>query len=305
MSRPDVSILIVTYRNPELTAACLDSVFSETRDVTFEVLAHDNESGDGTPEMIAERFPRVDLSRDRGNLGFARANNLLARKARGDYLLLLNPDTVVLDGAVQRLVEEARRHPRAVPLGVRTLRPDGSLDPNSCWAEPTLWSMFCFATGLSTVAKGNGFFDPESIGGWARDSFRRVGIVSGCCALLPRDAWERLGGFDETYWLYGEDWDLSMRATARGFYPAVTPVATITHVLGASSVRGDKTVLVLRSKVTLMRKHWSRLRAAVGVRLLVAGVFLRVLLELAARRPTEQRHWTFAMRHRKQWVGGF
>lgn len=303
---PDVSILIVTYRNPELTAECLESVFCETRDVTFEVLVHDNESDDGTPELIAERFPQVDLSRGRGNLGFARANNLLAERARGRYLLLLNPDTVVHDGAVQRLLAAALEHPEAVPLGGRTLRPDGSVDPSSCWGAPTVWSLLCFATGLTTARPGSPKFDPESLGGWDRDTWREVGIVTGCLALLPKSAWDGLGGFDETFWMYGEDADLSLRARRAGFSPAITPAATITHVVGASSRgRGPKTVLVLRSKATLLRKHWRPRLATLGLGLLHAGVALRAALEQIGRKPTDDRAWSHAWRERGTWAPGF
>jgi N-acetylglucosaminyl-diphospho-decaprenol L-rhamnosyltransferase len=304
--RPEVSILIVAFRNPDLTLACLESIYAETSDVRFEVLVHDNESDDGTPDAIARSFPQVDLSRDQGNLGFARANNLLARRARGEYLLLLNPDTLVLDGAVQRLVRAARERPGRVPLGGRTLRPDGTVDPSSCWGLMTVWSLTCFALGLTSLAPRSRLLDPESLGRWERDSEREVGIVTGCLALVPRDTWRTLGGFDETFWLYGEDADLSMRARRAGFRPTITPEATITHVVGASSAaRGDKVVLVLRSKATLIRKHWAPLRQPIGVGLLVAGVGLRAVMERAARRPPARRGWGHAWRARGEWTRGF
>lgn len=307
LDRPDLSVLVVAFRNPDLTVACLRSIFAATHEVQFEVLAHDNESGDGTAEAIAEHCPEVDLSFDQGNLGFARANNLLAERASGRLLLLLNPDTIVHDGAIDRLVAESRRHPEAVPLGGRTMRPNGELDPGSCWGEQTPWSLFCFATGLSTAFSRSAIFNPESLGRWKRDSFREVGMVTGCLALLPAEAWHALGGFDETFWMYGEDADLSARARSLGYTPAVTPEATITHIVGASSRgKGPKLVLVLRSKVTLIRKHWTPRRRVLGMVLLQCGVALRALLERAlSKRRQSEEHWLYAWHQRESWSSGF
>ena len=303
---PDLSILIVTYRNPEMTAACLSSVFEQTRDLSFEVLVHDNASDDSTPQVIAERFPEVDLSQGEGNLGFARANNRLAERARGHWLVLLNPDTVVLDGALQRLVAAGEDAPSAVPLGGRTLRPDDSLDPSSCWGAPSRWSLFCFGAGLTTAFPKSRYLDPESLGRWERDTWREVGIVTGCLALVPSAVWRQLGGFDETFWMYGEDADLSMRARRLGYRPAITPRATITHHVGASSAAtGPKTVLVLRAKVTLLTKHWSSTARWFGISMLLLGVGLRAGLELVLRRRDPAAPWTHAWRRRRAWMRGF
>ena len=98
--------------------------------------------------------------------------------------------------------------------GGRTLWPDGTVCPGSCWGKPSLWSLFCFSTLLSTVFKGSRVFDPESLGGWQRDTVREVDIVTGCLLLAPREVWDELGGFDERFFMYGEDGDLALRAAA-------------------------------------------------------------------------------------------
>jgi len=253
----DLSILIVAYRNPELTRDCLRSLFAETRAASFEVIVVDNASGDRTPDMIEREFPQVRLLRSPQNLGFARANNVAAREARGDHLVLLNPDTVVLDGALDQLLRYARAQAGPGLYGGRTLRPDGGLDPRSCFGRQTPWSAFCFATGLSTVLRRNPVFDPESLGRWERDSEREVGVVTGCLLLTPRAAWEVLGGFDERFFMYGEDTDLAVRARRLGYALRITPAATIVHVLGASSpTSADKMSMVMKSRATIMRKHW-------------------------------------------------
>jgi len=290
----DLSVLIVSYRNPELTRACLASVFEEIRDASFEVVVVDNASGDGTPELVEREFPAVRLIRSEVNLGFARANNVAAREARGEHLLLLNPDTVVLDRAPERLLAFARAHGAGL-YGGRTLAPSGELDPRSCWGEQTLWSAFCFATGLSTAFGGHRVLDPESLGGWQRDTVRDVGVVTGCLLLVPRALWERLGGFDERFFMYGEDADLSARAHALGCPVRITPDATIVHVVGASSDPGSKMTQIMQARATLVRKHWSTFTRPLGLALLLAGVLLR-------RRGAM---WATVWRGRRDWIRGY
>ena len=187
---PDVSILIVTYRCRDAARACLESLRGKG-DGAYEIVVLDNASGDGTVEMVRSEFPDVRLIASEENLGFALGCNRAAEEARGEYLLLLNPDTVVHEGAVANLLAFARAHPEHGLYGGRTLDPDGSVNPGSCWGAPTLWSLFCFATLLTSAFKRTRLFDPESLGGWKRDTVREVDIVTGCLLLAPRAA---LGG---------------------------------------------------------------------------------------------------------------
>jgi N-acetylglucosaminyl-diphospho-decaprenol L-rhamnosyltransferase len=268
------------------------------------VIVLDNASGDGTVEMIRAEFPDVRLLVLEENLGFAAGVNRAAEEARGEYVLLLNPDTVVHDGALDSLVRFARAHPEHGLVGGRTLDPDGTVNPGSCWAQPTLWSLACFATMLSTAFRGSRLFDPEAIGGWRRDSVREVGIVTGCLLLVPRALWRELGGFDTRFFMYGEDADLAMRAWARGLRPAITPDAVVTHEIGvSSSSRPDKLVLLFRGKATLLRKHWSPARRELGLALLRLGVGVRALL--ARGREDRAGAWPDVWASRKSWLAGY
>lgn len=305
----ELSILVVTHGNPELTRSCLRSVLDQTSGVTHEVIVIDNASPDATPDVIREEFPSVRLFEMSQNLGFARGNNLAAQHARGTHLILLNPDTIVLDRALERLLAFARSNPQGGIYGGRTLRPDGELDPRSCWGAPSLWSLFCFATGLSTAFRRSAVFNPESLGKWRRDSVREVGVVTGCLALVPRSVWQELGGFDESFWMYGEDADLSLRARAKGYRPCITPAATIVHYVGGSgTARPEKLVQICTAKATLMRKHYSPPGAAIALGLLAAGVGLRAVLGKARsvlRRSTTASHWQEAWQQRSRWLSGF
>ena len=300
---PDVSILIVTYRCRDVARACLESLAS-SGDEAHEIVVLDNASGDGTVEMVRSEFPAVRLIASEENLGFAVGCNRAAEEAQGEYLLLLNPDTVVHEGAVENLLAFARAHPEHGLYGGRTLDPDGSVNPGSCWGAPTLWSLFCFATLLSSAFKRTRLFDPESLGGWKRDTVREVDIVTGCLLLAPRKLWQELGGFDTRFFMYGEDADLSLRAKALGFRPAITPDAVVTHEIGvSSSTREDKLMLLFRGKATLLRKHWHGLRLRLGLLLLSVGPGLRALLSRA--RGGGPSPWTQVWKYRDAWLPGY
>jgi N-acetylglucosaminyl-diphospho-decaprenol L-rhamnosyltransferase len=304
---PDVSILLVTYRCRDEAEACLRSIYDTTSGLDVEVVVLDNASADGTVEMVAATFPDARLIASPENLGFALGVNRAAEEATGEFVLLLNPDTEVHPGAVESLVAFARANPEHGLYGGRTLDPDGTVNPGSCWGAPSLWSLFCFAALLSTAFKRNRLFDPESLGGWKRDSVRAVDIVTGCLLLAPRALWQELQGLDTRFFMYGEDADLSFRARALGYRPAITPDAVVTHEIGVSSAtREDKLILLFRGKATLLRKHWRGLRLRTGLFLLSTGVGPRALLALLGRRTDARAAaWRQVWRERKSWLAGY
>jgi N-acetylglucosaminyl-diphospho-decaprenol L-rhamnosyltransferase len=299
----DLSVIIVSYNTRDLLRACLRSIHEQTKFATFEVVVVDNASQDGSAAMMRDEFPDVKLFVSEKNLGFGPGCNRAVAMSSGEYLVLLNPDTLVLDRALDQLLEFYRAHPRAGLAGGRTLRPNGAVDPSSCWAAPTLWSMFCYATGLSTTFPRTLLFDPESMGRWPRDAVRPVGVVTGCLLLASRKVWDQLGGFDERFFMYGEDVDLSLRATKLGYTPMITPAATIVHVVGASSASlAAKRKMLLAGKVTLMDKHWPPAVAQLGRALLTIGTALRAFLSRLTGRSS---FWVDAWDQREVWRAGW
>lgn len=304
MSDPTLAVIIVSYNTRERTLACLRSVQAEPAGIPTTVLVVDNDSADGTAEAIERELPEVTVVRSGGNLGFARAVNLGVDAVRADYVLLLNPDTVVLPGSLRSLVEFAREHPEHGIYGGRTVRENGELDPSSCWGAPTIWSLTCFALGLSTAFAGSRVFDPESLGSWKRDTVREVPIVTGCLLLVPRETFLDVGGMDPRYFLYGEDAEFSIRAGRYGLRPVIVPTAEIIHAVGASTgARGPKMNMVMAGKVTMLRSIWSPGRARLGVGLLLTGALVRSVLETVTRR--RDRMWTHVWRDRARWLPGY
>lgn len=301
------SILVVSFNTRAMTLACIESVFSESKS-EIEVIVVDNASSDGSAEAIAARFPQVNLIASPVNLGFAAANNLAAKEATGKYILLLNPDTVVLNGAIDALVAFAEAHPEAGIWGGRTVFGDGRLNPTSCWAKPTVWNAFCRAVGLSSVFKTSSWLNGDSYGGWNRDTVREVDMVSGCFLLIRRDLWVRLGGFDTSYFMYGEDWDLCLRARKLGCTCLFCPDAEIIHYGGASErVRADKLVRLFSTKVKLYRAHWPPVQARLLTTMLLVWTLRGRVTESVGRvvgRSTSDDGWPWreVWRRRREWL---
>lgn len=313
-ARPiDVSILIVSYNTREMTLAAISSVVRETRDVTFEIIVVDNASTDGSADAIAAHPAEPRLIRLSENIGFGRGNNLAAEHATGDYVLLLNPDTVVTERAIDRLVAFARANKRALIWGGRTVFADGRLNPASCWQRITLWNLFTRATGLAGIFPRSDLFNPEAYGGWQRDTVREVDIVSGCFLLIPRSIWLVLGGFEPVFFMYGEEADLCLRARRIGARPLVTPEATIVHYGGASeTTRSGKMIKLLAAKATLIDRHWPRGTASLGQFLLMLWPLSRwIALEVAGRltghaaRREAARTWRTIWQARDEWRRGY
>lgn len=306
---PELSIIVVNWNTRDLTLACLRSLFDQTRETAFEVLLVDNGSHDGSAAAIAAAFPQVRLFAETRNHGFAAANNLAADHAKGRYMLLLNSDTEVLDGAVDRLMAFARATPQARIWGGRTVFADGRLNPQSAWGRVTLWSTLCFALGLTKAFPDSPLFNPEGLGGWNRGSERAVDIVSGCFFLIEAGLWRDLGGFDPLFFMYGEEADLCARARRQGAAPRVTPDATIIHHGGASTTAIDMASYVSGAKVELARRTMNPLAASLTRGLLIGAVAVRASAYglLARLRPASRAtadQWAKVWARRGQWRNG-
>lgn len=308
MQNADVAVVIVTYNSEDEISACLDAVKSGSGGLSVRLVIVDNQSSDGTVALLRERYPEAELLLPGENLGFARGVNLGAKHAEAEFVLLLNPDTVVRPDAIPKVVDFAREHPEYGFYGGRTLKVDGSLEPLSCLGVPTLWSTFLFATGLSTVASGSRLLNPESIGGWQRDTVREVGVITGCFLLVKTRIWEQLEGFDERFFMYCEDVDLAMRARKAGWKPVICPQAELVHELGKSSeTPAHKMLLLYRGKASLMRTHWSGLRLHAGLALLGGGTGLRAAIfgMMGGRGASRATSWKTVWKKRHDWLKGY
>lgn len=300
---PQVSVILVSYNTCRLTLECLESLFRLSGGADLEVIVADNASTDGSADRIQAAFPQVRLIRLPSNLGFAAANNLAARRAAGRYLLLLNPDTVLLNDTVGRLAAFAESHPRIGIVGGRTFFPDGSENPTSCWRRPTVWSLFCLGTGLASLLRRSRLFNPESMAHWGGRGTKEVDIVTGCLLLIRRELWQRLGGFDESFRMYGEDADLCLRARLAGAACAVIPEARIVHYGGASEpAAADKMVRLFQARARLCRKHWPRALWGYASAMLSLWAWTRMSALFIAGFRERSRMWSAVWRRRYAWA---
>lgn len=306
-----LSIIIVSYNTREITLECLDSVYRHPPSVPFEVILLDNASSDGSYEAVVTRFPQVLATAHPANVGFAAGNNIAATTARGERLLLLNPDTVVFEGTLDAVLDFATRESFRGIWGGRTLFADGSLNKTSCWRNITLWSVFCNAVGLTHFWPYSPIFNWEIYGRWQRDSEREVDIVTGCFLLIDTVLWRRLGGFDRRFFMYAEETDLCMRAKALGARPAITNRAELIHYGGKSEASSvDALVKTMRGRITLMDKHWRRpaYQAARGLMLFWSGSRLILSRFRAGRQDdpsTARAKWRSIWDRRREWLAGY
>lgn len=307
--KADVAIVIVSYNSEGHIGPCLESVFTQRKSVSQQVIVVDNSPNDRTVDFIRTNFPEVELVVPGKNLGFAKGVNLGVKHSDAEFVLLLNPDTVILENAVDVIVDFARKHPGHGLYGGRTLTPEGDLEPSSCWGLPSLWSMAMFGLGLSTIAPGNPWLDPESLGTWQRDSVREVGVITGCFLLATTTVWNELGGLDERYFMYGEDADLAMRAHHAGYRPVICPDAKLIHEDGGcSDTPVHKTLLLYKGKASLVRMHWKGFARSLGLFFLLAGTGLRAAisrLKASPGRNDSAGRWQTLWRERKDWLQGY
>jgi GT2 family glycosyltransferase len=230
-----LSIVIVSYDCLSHLRRCLESIEGARGDLEVEVLVVDNASTDGTPEMVRGEFPWVDFTPAGGNLGFARANNLVLPRARGERILLLNPDTILPAGSLPRLVAALDAHPEAGMLGCKLVRPDGVLDHACKRGFPSPLAAVGYFTRLDRLGIGRFGLGHYAGAGLDEDDTGPVDAVNGAFMLVRPEAVREVGLLDERFWMYGEDLDWCYRFWQAGWQVLYWPEVTVVHVKGASS----------------------------------------------------------------------
>jgi N-acetylglucosaminyl-diphospho-decaprenol L-rhamnosyltransferase len=265
-----VDILIVSYNTRELLAECLESIEShrppEER-VKLGIKIFDNASSDGTADMVAERFPTVELTRSTTNEGFARASNTLAQASRADYLLLLNPDTVWITDVIEPLLDALRTDTSAVIAGPRLILPDGEVQLSS-QHTPSLSYEFALPLRGTRLGRVGSAWDAARIIERARQEHlresrtpRHTDFLWATCWLIAREEVRRHGLFDPGFPLYDEDLDLCTRLRRAGRTIIYRPDVELIHIGGASSTSAAKFKLMRAARTHYYRVHRGRVAA--------------------------------------------
>jgi len=230
-----LSIVIICWNDWKVIENCLTSIRENTNKVDYEVIVSDNGSTDGSIKKIRKKFPAVRVVENGENLGFAKGNNAGIRETRGEYVLILNPDTVIHDGSLDRWIEFADKHSEVGAFGCRVQNPDGTYQ-RSARPFPTISRHLVAASGLGFLGCLKYPVLSDEYVGWVGDTERKVDWQSGCCVLLRGKLLKELGGFDERFFYQFEEVDLCRRVWDAGYQVRFTPSASITH-LGGQSVR--------------------------------------------------------------------
>jgi len=266
---PEATVVIVSYRCATLLRDCLASLDAQRHEVDMEVLVVDNASGDETAAAAKASHPWIDLETLDENIGFGRANNRAIARARGRAVLILNPDTFLPPGSLRACLDRLWASPEVGVLSPRLVDPDGHLDRRCKRGFPTVWSSFCYFTGLDRRFTG-----PRStrytMGELPEDQMGDVESVSGAFMLMPKAVLEKVGGFDEQFFMYAEDIDLCLRAIEHGYRVRYWPGVDVVHVGAGSNVDGRRPAKAdeayFRTMAPFIRKHrpnlWGRATAA-------------------------------------------
>ncbi len=285
---PPISAIIVSYNTRDMTLECLRTLHDDLGDLSAEVFVVDNASSDGSAAAIRSAFPQVRLIENARNAGFGAANNQAMRQAQGEFFLLLNSDAFPKAGAIQALMDFLREHPDAALVGPRLLNEDGSLQP-SCYRFPGPFRALC--ENLLLTAK----FPAHPVLGdyrsWPHDAERAVDFVIGACCLVRRAAVEKVGLFDEDFFLYAEETDWCYRFRQAGWKVMFTPRAEVVHLNKGSGKRQPDRVFCEfhRGQERFFRKHHGLSGLWFFRAVMVFGASLRVLVFLAAALAVPRR----------------
>ena len=280
-----LSIVIVNYNVKPFLEQCLISVKKAIERVESEVFVVDNNSVDGSVEMVREKFPFVKLIVNRKNLGFAKANNQAIKQARGEYILLLNPDTVVEDDTFEKVTAFMDAHPDAGGLGVKMLDGSGKFLPESKRGLPTPATAFYKIFGLSALFPHSKRFSRYHLGFLDENKTHRVDVLAGAFMLLRKSVLNEIGLLDEDFFMYGEDIDLSYRITRAGYHNYYFPETRIIHYKGESTKKSSVNYVLVfyRAMVIFAKKHFSAKRAGVFTFLIHIAIYFRAFLALLSR----------------------
>lgn len=277
-----ISIIIVNYNVRFFLEQALRSVFKASADLSVQVWVVDNASSDDSIDMVKQKFPTVQIIENKDNVGFARANNMALRQSKADYVLLLNPDTLLEESSLSKCFHFMENIPEAGALGVRMIDGTGNFLPESKRGIPTPWVAFCKTFGLSALFPFSKYFNTYHLGFLSECETAEVPVLSGAFMFIRMEALQKAGFLDEDFFMYGEDIDLSVRILQAGFKNYYFPETTIIHYKGESTRKGTVNYVRIfyQAMILFAEKHFAGKNKRIYVFLLHIAIYLRALSSL-------------------------
>ncbi|MBN2213314.1 MAG: glycosyltransferase [Bacteroidales bacterium] len=281
----DISVIIVNYNVKYFLEQCLYSVYNSSKSLKVEVFVVDNNSVDGSCQMVREKFPQVRLIENKSNFGFAKANNQAIRQASGKYILILNPDTVVEEKTFEKCTRFMEDHSDAGSMGVKMIDGKGKFLPESKRSLPTPAVAFYKVFGLAALFPRSKIFGRYHLGYLDKEKVHSVEVLPGAFMLIRKSVLDKVGLFDEDYFMYGEDIDLSFRITMAGYKNYYYPETTIIHYKGESTKKGSINYVMVfyRAMIIFARKHLTKNNANYISFLINIAIYVRAAASILRR----------------------
>jgi GT2 family glycosyltransferase len=235
----DVSVIIVNYNVKHFLEQALYSVQKASKNLQVEIIVVDNDSSDGSAQWVKEHFPDIEIIPNKENVGYARANNQAMKIASGRYFLILNPDTILQEDTIDTLVRFLDENSDVGAVGPKIIFPNGVFDYTCRRGFPTPWVSFSKLSGLSRLFPKSAFFSKYNLTYVDPDVALDVDALMGACMMISREAYRVVGGFDEEYFMYGEDIDWCYRISKAGWRVHYHPATQIIHYKGESTKRSS------------------------------------------------------------------
>lgn len=280
-----LSVVIVNYNVKHFIEQCLFSVLKASESFECEVFVVDNNSVDGSVTLIKEKFPQINLIVNKTNTGFSVANNQAIRLAKGEYVLLLNPDTVVQEDTFTKILGFMDAHPEAGGLGVKMLDGQGNFAPESKRGLPTPEVAFYKIFGFSRLFPKSKRFGKYHLSYLSEDQINEIDVMSGAFMLIRKSVLDQIGLLDENFFMYGEDIDLSYRIKKAGYRNYYFPDTQIIHYKGESTKRSSLNYVVIfyKAMAIFSKKHFSGSHAFWFNAMIHLAIFLKAGLALLSR----------------------
>ena len=274
---PELSVIIVNYNVKHFLEQCLYTVLAAARGIETEIIVVDNHSSDGSMLYLAPKFPTVQFLENKENTGFAKACNQGLAMARGRYILFLNPDTIVPEDCFVQCLQFLQSTPRAGGLGIRMIDGSGKFLKESKRSFPSPLTSLYKLFGLSRLFPRSGIFSKYHLGHLPEHSNNEVDVLAGAFMMIPKAVLDQTGGFDENFFMYGEDVDLSYRIQQAGFINYYFAGSSIIHFKGESTRKGSMNYVKMfyTAMSQFVRKHYGGSRASLFTSLIHTGIWFR------------------------------
>ncbi len=258
ISKPDVSVVIVSYNAINFLYLTLKSVNAACANLNVEIFVVDNNSDDSCVEMVKEFFPNVNVIANKENVGFSKANNQAIELAKGKYVLILNPDTIIGEDTLELLFSFMQKNKDISTSGIKMIDGSGEFLPESKRGLPSAWAAFCKMSGLSKFYPKSAFFNQYYLGHLPKDKSAKIDVLSGAFMFCRTETLKKVGAFDENYFMYGEDIDLSYNLGKCGLGNYYYANSAIIHFKGETTIKDKRYVkLFYKAMLQFANKYYN------------------------------------------------